>query len=92
VPLSINTTTSGDNPTTGFTVLLFLLSSLVVIDTASTMPSNLADHEGSINGVNELRAQNCYSEERGKRLRSEGEEQFVDISLSDTFESFQEAP
>jgi len=39
-----------------------------------------------------LNVEKRYGEERAKRLRDDGEEQFIDISLSDKFRYFQEDP
>lgn len=39
-----------------------------------------------------MQAQERYSKERAKRLRDDGLEQFVDISLTEKFQHFQEDP
>ncbi|RDW61942.1 hypothetical protein BP6252_11375 [Coleophoma cylindrospora] len=44
------------------------------------------------NGVDALVAEKRYGEERAKRLRDDGEEQFVVIANSDKFRHFQEDP
>jgi cation diffusion facilitator CzcD-associated flavoprotein CzcO len=47
------------------------------------------------NGIDEidhLKVQKRYEEERDKRLRTDGDAQFVDISLSDKFQYFQNDP
>jgi cation diffusion facilitator CzcD-associated flavoprotein CzcO len=43
-------------------------------------------------GVDALQLENRYGEERAKRLREDGDSQFVDISLSEKFHSFIEDP
>lgn len=43
-------------------------------------------------GVDALQVQERYGKERAKRLREDGDNQFVDIALSDKFKSFLEDP
>jgi cation diffusion facilitator CzcD-associated flavoprotein CzcO len=43
-------------------------------------------------GIDELQLEKRYGEERAKRLRDDGNNQFVDISISDKFASFLEDP
>lgn len=45
-----------------------------------------------VNGVDALQVEKRYGEERAKRLRDEGNEQYVDVSLSDKFRHFQDDP
>lgn len=55
------------------------------------MPSaTQVDQDKQINVTEALKVQKRYEEERDKRLRSEGNSQFVDISLSDQFRYMQE--
>ena len=49
------------------------------------------DNEG-VPGTEALQMEQRYGEERSKRLREDGVDQFVDISLSDKFNHFQEDP
>ncbi|MCJ1388932.1 hypothetical protein MMC18_001783 [Xylographa bjoerkii] len=56
------------------------------------MASALAYEDEGIGGVDVLQAAERYGEERAKRLRDDGDSQFVDISLSDKFQQFQEDP
>jgi hypothetical protein len=62
---------------------------------ASTTAANmLASDQGyqdeGVPGVDVLQIQKRYEEERAKRLRDDGDSQFVDISLSERFSSFLE--
>ncbi|KAF4633957.1 hypothetical protein G7Y89_g4155 [Cudoniella acicularis] len=61
-------------------------------DTASTLTSAQAYHDESVDGTDALQVEKRYGEERAKRLRDDGVEQFVDISLSDKFRHFEEDP
>ena len=65
-------------------------SSFVVAGATSTMSS--AQSSRDVNDIDALQVEKRYREERAKRLREEGIEQFVDISLSDKFQHFQEDP
>ena len=61
---------------------------------ATAMVSEVAseqsyDNEG-VPGTEALQMEQRYGEERSKRLREDGVDQFVDISLSDKFDHFQE--
>jgi hypothetical protein len=67
-------------------------ASFAVTDAASTMSSNQAYQDEGVKGVDALQVEKNYGEERAKRLRDEGNDQFVDISLSDKFRYFQEDP
>jgi cation diffusion facilitator CzcD-associated flavoprotein CzcO len=51
-----------------------------------------AYNDDGIKGVDALQVEKRYGEERAKRLRDEGVEQFVDISLSEKFGKFGEDP
>ncbi|KAE9366267.1 FAD/NAD(P)-binding domain-containing protein [Stipitochalara longipes BDJ] len=62
------------------------LSSLAA--TEATQAYNAED----ISGVDELQVEKRYGEERAKRLRGDGIDQFVDISLSERFQKFGEDP
>ena len=59
---------------------------------ASKMASEQAYQDDGIGGVDALQVEQRYGEERAKRLRDDGDHQFVDISLSDKFHHFQEDP
>jgi cation diffusion facilitator CzcD-associated flavoprotein CzcO len=61
-------------------------SSLAV--TEATWAYNAED----VRGVDALQVEKRYGEERSKRLRDEGNDQFVDISLSEKFQKFGEDP
>jgi hypothetical protein len=67
-------------------------SSPAVPDAASIISSAQAYDDESLTGVDTLQVEKRYGEERAKRLRDDGIEQFVDISLSDKFRHFQEHP
>ncbi|KAJ9631740.1 hypothetical protein H2203_000140 [Taxawa tesnikishii (nom. ined.)] len=56
------------------------------------MATDQAYYDDGINGVDALQVEKRYGEERAKRLREDGLEQFVDISHSDKFRHFQEDP
>ncbi|CZR60107.1 related to monooxigenase [Phialocephala subalpina] len=62
------------------------------MDPASTMSSEQAYQDEGVDGVYALQVEKRYGEERAKRLRPEGNEQYVDTSLSDKFRHFQEDP
>jgi hypothetical protein len=49
------------------------------------------DDEG-IPGVDALHLEKRYGEERAKRLRDDGDSQFIDVSLSEQFKSFLKDP
>jgi cation diffusion facilitator CzcD-associated flavoprotein CzcO len=60
---------------------------------STTETSTIRGHQNKgAPGVDVLQAEQRYSEERAKRLRDDGDNQFVDISLSDNFQSFLEDP
>lgn len=63
-------------------------SSFAVPDAASIISSAQAYDDESLTGVDALQIEKRYGEERAKRLRDDGIEQFVDISLSDKFRHF----
>jgi hypothetical protein len=67
-------------------------SSLAVPDAASIISSTQAYDDESLTGVDALQVEKRYGEDRAKRLRDDGIEQFVDISLSDKFRHFQDDP
>jgi cation diffusion facilitator CzcD-associated flavoprotein CzcO len=54
-------------------------------------PAQGYEDEGAL-GVDALQIEKRYGEERAKRLRDDGDSQFVDISLSEKFHSFIEDP
>lgn len=58
---------------------------------ANALASNGYQDEG-IPGVDALQVEKRYGEERAKRLRDVGNDQFVDISVVDKFQSFLEDP
>ncbi|KAF2250183.1 FAD/NAD(P)-binding domain-containing protein [Trematosphaeria pertusa] len=51
-----------------------------------------AYQDEGVPGVDALQVGKRYGEERAKRLRDDGNDQFIDISLSDKFQSFLEDP
>jgi cation diffusion facilitator CzcD-associated flavoprotein CzcO len=63
---------------------------------AATAANMIAADQGyqdeGLPGVDALQAEKRYGEERAKRLRDEGDSQFVDLSLSDKFKSFLDDP
>ncbi|KAF2793764.1 FAD/NAD(P)-binding domain-containing protein [Melanomma pulvis-pyrius CBS 109.77] len=59
---------------------------------ANTAASEKGYQDERVPGVDALQVQQRYDEERTKRLREDGDNQFVDISLSDKFKSFIEDP
>jgi hypothetical protein len=63
-----------------------------VVDATSAISSAQAYHDESIGGVDALQVEKRYDEERAKRLRDDYNEQFIDISLSEEFQYFQEDP
>ncbi|MCJ1331969.1 hypothetical protein MMC10_008661 [Thelotrema lepadinum] len=67
-------------------------NSLATTAAASIMSSEQAYQDEGVGEVDVLQVQKRYGEERAKRLRDEGNEQFVDISLRDKFQHFQEDP
>ena len=46
----------------------------------------------NVDGADALQAQERYGEERARRLREDGDKQFIETSLSDEFQHFQEDP
>lgn len=66
-------------------------SNTEVADLTMTLSSQ-AHKKNSVNGVDELQVQRRYDEERTKRIRDEGDKQYVDISLSKNFKKFGEDP
>ena len=56
------------------------------------MVSDQAYYDEGVDGVDALQAERRYGEERARRLRKEGNEQFVEVSLSDKFQHFQDDP
>ena len=67
-------------------------SSLAATAAAGELASDQAYYDQGVNGVDALQVEQRYGEERAKRLRDEGIEQFVDISTSEKFQHFQEDP
>ena len=59
---------------------------------ASKMASDEAYQDAGVGGVDALQVEKRYGEERAKRLRDDGNNQFVDASLSHKFQHFQEDP
>lgn len=59
---------------------------------ASEMASDEGFQDEGLRGVDTLHAEKRYSEERSKRLRDDGNDQFVEIFPSDKFKRFQEDP
>jgi len=59
---------------------------------ANPVSSGQAVHGVGHVGVDALHVEKRYGEERAKRLRDEGMDQFIDISLSERFRHFQEDP
>jgi cation diffusion facilitator CzcD-associated flavoprotein CzcO len=60
--------------------------------TTVIVPSDPGYEDEGIPGVDALQIEKRYGEERAKRLRDDGDNQFVDISLSERFHSFIEDP
>lgn len=54
--------------------------------------STQGNQEDDTTGHNGAQTQQRYSEERAKRLREDGNDQFIDISRSDKFHSLMEDP
>ena len=59
---------------------------------ARKMISDDTYQEVGVDGVDALQIEKRYGEERAKRLRDDGNNQFVDISHSSKFQHFQEDP
>ena len=73
----------------------YLIYSTIVMSVPSTLAATDAAQaygDDSLNGVDAIQVEKRYGEERAKRLRDEGIDQFVDISLSDKFKQFGEDP
>jgi cation diffusion facilitator CzcD-associated flavoprotein CzcO len=64
----------------------------LVADATSEVLSAQAYHDESTHGVDALQVEKRYDEERAKRLRDDFNEQYIDISLSEQFQYFQEDP
>lgn len=60
--------------------------------TNNVMSASQSWADDSAPGVDELQLEKRYGEERAKRLRDEGNDQYVDISVSDKFVSFLDDP
>jgi hypothetical protein len=57
-----------------------------------TMSSTETYQDEPLSRAEEVQIEKRYGEERAKRLRDDGDAQFIDISLSDKFQHFQEDP
>ncbi len=91
-PLSPDLTAAPDHLTC-FNLAMSIPNGLAAATAAtSTMVSDQAYHDEGVNGVDALQVEKHYGEERAKRLRDDGNDQFVDISLSDKFQHFQDDP
>jgi cation diffusion facilitator CzcD-associated flavoprotein CzcO len=67
-------------------------SSNSVVDATSAISSAQAYQDECVDGVDALQVEKRYDEERAKRLRDDYNEQFIDLSLSEEFQYFQEDP
>ena len=56
------------------------------------MASDQAYYDDAVGSVDVLQIEKRYREERAKRLRDDCNDQFIDISLSDKFQHFQDDP
>ncbi|KAL9111520.1 MAG: hypothetical protein Q9227_004007 [Pyrenula ochraceoflavens] len=68
------------------------VTSGATVAAADRMSSDQAYLDEGVNGVDALQAEKRYGEERAKRLREEGNKQYLDVSISDKFRHLQNDP